>query len=99
MIESVVIAAFLFVIAGFVYARPEQISTLRGYSSEKLRNIDLKKVRRTAGGGMALLAVMILAGCWLLLLSGVGESTVTVLRIVAVFAGVAVIMARVETFN
>lgn len=81
MIESVVMAVMLFAIAGFVHVHPEQISTLRGYSPEKLCKIDLRKIRRTAGGGMAALAALIFAGSWLLLLSGVAESTVTVLRL------------------
>lgn len=40
MIESAVMAVMLFAIAGFVHVYPEQISTLRGYSPEKLRKID-----------------------------------------------------------
>lgn len=39
------------------------------------------------------MGVLILAGSWLLLLSGVAESTVTVLRIVVMFVGIVVIVA------
>lgn len=99
MQTQVVISVLLLACAVFVYLRPQNISTLNGYSEEQLRNVDLRKVRRTAGGGLAALAVTIGGGSWLLSRAGVDDATLTVVGIVVIFAGVVVIMARVESLN
>lgn len=96
---SIVLTVILLLCAVFVYLRPQSISTLNGYSKEKLRNVDLRKVRRTVGGGLALLAVLIGGGSWLLLKAGMDEIMLTVIRIIVIFVGVIFLAARVETHN
>ena len=99
MTESFVVAAILLVCTFIVYVRPQWISTLRHYTDEERRNIEMKRVRRTAGGGLAVLALLIGPGSWLLARGGVPETTIAVVRMVVLFAGVIAIAARVEMFN
>lgn len=99
MTESVVISALLLVCAAVVYVRPQWISTFRHYSDEKRRNIEMKRVQRTAGGGLSALALSIGLGSWALAEAGVAEAMIVVLRMVVLFAGVLAIVARVETLN
>lgn len=99
MTESVVMSALLLVCAVVVYVRPQWISTFRHYSDEKRRNIEMKRVRHAAGGGLLVLALSIGLGSWALAETGVAEATIVVLRMVVLFAGVLAIAARVETFN
>ena len=96
---QVIISAFLLLGGILAYFRPQNISTLNGYSEEKLRNVDLQKVRRTAGGGMVLLAALLGGGSWALSKAGVDETTLTVVGIILVFVGVITIIAKVETYN
>lgn len=99
MEAQIVISVLLLACAVFVYLRPQHISTLNGYSEEQLRNVDLRKIRRIAGGGLVLLAVSVGGGSWFLSRAGVDDTVLTVLGIVVIFAGVVVIMARVESLN
>ena len=87
----------LLVCAGIVYCRPQWISTLRHYTDEERRRIDMQRVRRTAGGGLLLLALLTGPGSWLLAWGGIAETTLTVLRILILVIGVIGIMARIET--
>lgn len=97
MNASVLMPLLLLVFAGIVYCRPQWISTLRPYTDEERRNIDMQRVRRTAGGGLLLLALLTGPGSWLLAWGGVAETTLTVLRILVLVIGVIGIMARIET--
>lgn len=87
----------LLVCAGIVYCRPQWISTLRHYTDEERRNINMQRVRRTAGGGLLLLALLTGPGSWLLAWGGIAETTLTVLRILILVIGVIGIMTRIET--
>ena len=87
----------LLVCAGIVYCRPQWISTLRHYTDEERRRIDMQRVRRTAGGGLLGLALLTGPGSWLLAWGGVAETTLTVLRAVVLFVGGIAIAARAET--
>ena len=97
MNASVLMPLLLLVFAGIVYCRPQWISTLRHYTDEGRRNIDMRQVRRTAGGGLLLLALLTGPGSWLLAWGGVAETTLTVVRILVLVIGVIGIMARIET--
>lgn len=99
MTESVIMSAILLVCALVVYVRPQWIATFRHYSDKERRNIEMKRVRRTAGGGLLALALSIGLGSWALAEASVAETTIVVLRMVILFAGVIAIVARVETFN
>ncbi|MCM1150856.1 MAG: hypothetical protein NC209_07850 [Alistipes sp.] len=85
--------------AGVVYLRPQWISTLRRYTDAERRNIEMRRVRRTAAGGLLALALLIGPGSRGLAWLGVSETTLTVLRIILVTIGVIVIMTRIETRN
>ena len=97
MNASVLMPLLLLVFAGIVYCRPQWISTLRHYTDEERRSIDMQQVRRTAGGGLLLLALLTGPGSWLLAWGGVAETTLTVVRILVLVIGVIGIMARIET--
>lgn len=97
--ESIVEFAILLVCAVVVYVRPQWISTIRHYSDEKRRNIEMKRVRHTAGGGLLVLALSIGPGSWALAEAGVSETTIVVLRAIVLFIGAFAIVAYVETFN
>ena len=99
MTESIVMSAILLVCALVVYVRPQWISTFRHYTDAERRNIEMKRVRRTAGGGLLGLALLTGLGIRLLVWGGVAETTIVVLRMAVLFAGVIAIVARVETFN
>lgn len=99
MEAQIVLSVLLLVLAACVWLRPRWISTFRGYTEEQFRKVDLKRVRRTAGGGLTLLALLLGGGSWALHRAGVDYTTLTVLGIVLTFAGVVAIMARVETFD
>ena len=94
-----VVSLLLLVFAGIVYLRPQWISTFRHYTDAERRNIEMKRVRRMAGGGLLALALSIGLGSWALAEASVAETTIVVLRMVILFAGVIAIAARVETFN
>ena len=96
---SVLMPLLLLVFAGIVYCRPQWISTLRPYTDEERRNIDMRRVRRTAGGRLLLLALLTGPGSWLLAWGGVAKTTLTVVRVVVLFVGGIAIAARTETFN
>lgn len=93
------IAILLLIGGGIAYVRPQWISTLNGLPPEKLRNVDLQKVRREAGGGLALLALLIGAGSWALAKAGVEQMVITVIGIILIFVGGVIIMVRVERHN
>lgn len=98
--EAQIGIAILLLIGGVIaYVRPQWISTLNGLPPEKLRHVDLPKVRREAGGGLTLLAILIGTGSWALAKAGVEQMVISVIRIILIFVGAIVIMVRVERHN
>ena len=99
MNSSLLASIVLLVCAGLACIRPQWLSTIRHYSDAERRNIELKRVRRTVGGGLLLLALLTGAGGWVFVVAGVPETTRIVLQILVLFVGVIAIVARVEKFN
>lgn len=99
MDAPILLSAILLACAGIAYVRPQWISTLRHYTDAERRNIDMRRVRRAAGGGLLALALLTGPGSWMLARCGTSETTLTVLRITVTFIGAIAIAARIETYN
>ncbi len=94
-----VLSLILLACAGIAFVRPQWISTIRHYTDAERRNIDMRRVRRSAGGGLLALALLTGPVNRLLARHGIPETTLTALRIIVLFIGAIAIAACVETYN